>query len=1489
MIIVVFISFIMSLFVAIQDPVIQNFAIRIAGGYLSNKTGADVKIGRLYITPDFSIHLQNLSLKDLKGNDLLYAEELVARPLMEDIINGDINIDKVKLVNAKANLITYEGEEHMNLQFLIDAFATDTEKKKDKKIPININRILVEDLDFQFWNQNKDTLKGRDSTLMNYAHIAVNDIHLDVEDLFINGDSITAVLNNLAAKEQSGFILQQMASKISVSSKGIHLDDLLLDTKNSHLDLDLHMDYPGYHAFKSFVDSVSFNNNIRNSEILLSDIGPFTQVLYDMPNRLKLEGKMNGPVKDFELKQLKVRYGDVTRIEGDIALQPIDFLHGNQSIKLKKVTYSYDDLVKFRLPGPSKTLPIPEALKSIGQGTISGNFNGSMDRFAADLDVTSEIGNLTLDIDKYINDQRHDVYEGFVSAEKLDIGKLANASKVIGTINLESNIICRIGKDKDIDLDIDGNAYNAILLSNSVDEISMNGNLHKNQFNGKLSVDDDELDLDFMGRFDFSNPKSLGGDFTAKINSADLNKLNIIKDDPEASLSAVITADMTSINNFNDAVGNLNISDLVFNNSKGAFTMDELNAHIVNDNLLQKKINLDCDYLNAEMAGKMDFSTLAIAFKQFVNSYVQIPQWEEELEAFEESGKSSDQDFIVQLNLTNPKPITEFFAPSITVAKNTYVNGTFTSRAQMLNLTMRSKQLKINNIKINNIECRSQSSPRRCMTRLHLDNIILRDSTEKNPSVLGLDDFSIVNNLRNDSILTDILWDNHAVNNLNKASIRTAYLPDREGGDFNIYEGNLWLHDTLWLFNPVNAIAIDSGRIQLTNMELFNNNQSIKIEGTIPNTVNDTLYASFKAFNLGNLNFLFGGKDIKLDGLLNGKAQVSNIKEDLSLLADLDIDGLGLNDETFGDAHVESYWDNLDESVNIDLSLIDQGQKAIDLTGAYYTTREKDNLDFKLGLDSLNLSMLNPFTRGIAERIQGHAHGGVIVKGELNRPQIDGSVKIEDGGCKIDFLNTFYTFSPTILISDSLISLKDMIMTDTLGHTARVTGGVSHNHLKDLYLDVKMFPNNFLAMATSAANSPTFYGTAIASGIIEATGPFNDLDLRIRARTRKGTVMTIPIGGKNSVKKHDFITFVEHKAPSEDEDELIEEETKKSPNNFNIGMDLSVDPDAQIKISLPNGLGSMEAKGEGNLRLGVNRNDLSLYGEYIISEGNLSLNIQDLIKKNFTLDPGSSISWTGDPVKGTINATGVYHTKASLASLGLADSTSMSNTNVKVECLVRLRNQLLNPDITFGIRLPNASEDLQQAVFSVIDTTNQSTVFTQALYLLAFNSFSYGENLDGYGLISGQLTDFVSEFVDDLDINFNYKPGSEWNNEEMTVAFKKQLLNDRLTIETNFGVIIPTNNYANNSNTIVGDVNVDYKITPDGRFSVQVFNRSNYNTMYYQYSYYKMAPYTQGIGLSYNKSFDHFKDIFKKQSNFPRPNRPLINRTNQDHDREPSN
>ena len=170
-------------------------------------------------------------------------------------------------------------------------------------------------------------------------------------------------------------------------------------------------------------------------------------------------------------------------------------------------------------------------------------------------------------------------------------------------------------------------------------------------------------------------------------------------------------------------------------------------------------------------------------------------------------------------------------------------------------------------------------------------------------------------------------------------------------------------------------------------------------------------------------------------------------------------------------------------------------------------------------------------------------------------------------------------------------------------------------------------------------------------------------------------------------------------------------------------------------------------------------------------------------------------------------------------------------------------------------------------------------MLTQTIYLLVLNSFNYGNSNSSegyYGFFTNQINDFISQFTKNIDINFNFKPGTEMSNEEMTVALRKQLFDDRLTIETNFGVIIPTSTYASNSTNIVGDFNLDYKITKDGRLSAQMFNRSNYNTIYYQYTYYKMAPYTQGIGLSYSKSFDKLQDLFRKRQNTPTSNGPII-------------
>jgi hypothetical protein len=182
----------------------------------------------------------------------------------------------------------------------------------------------------------------------------------------------------------------------------------------------------------------------------------------------------------------------------------------------------------------------------------------------------------------------------------------------------------------------------------------------------------------------------------------------------------------------------------------------------------------------------------------------------------------------------------------------------------------------------------------------------------------------------------------------------------------------------------------------------------------------------------------------------------------------------------------------------------------------------------------------------------------------------------------------------------------------------------------------------------------------------------------------------------------------------------------KRKRNFALDLDVDATDVAKLKIMLPGDIGTIDATGNGNVKLGTSTAEaLSMYGNYTISSGRFQLTLMNLVTRNFSLQRGGSISWSGKPTDGRINATGVYTVKASLADLGLQiDSTAMTSNNVNVECLIHLKEALLNPTITFGMNLPNASEDITQTVYSLVDTTNQAVMTTQALSLLVLGSFS---------------------------------------------------------------------------------------------------------------------------------------------------------------------
>ena len=1479
----VILAIITSLFIAIQDPIIQKFAVRFAGGYLSEKTGADIKVGRLVVTPDFRLLIDDVTVKDLNQNDLAKIGALRTRIDIGDLLEGKIHLDHVVLRDVTANLITYEGEEEMNFAFLVNAFASDTPKEKESKpMPIIIDHISLRNVDFQLWNQNTAKPQKTAKHLMDYSHLDLDGINLEARDFYMFGDSISAKIGSLSATEQSGFELKHLKTDAVVTQNGIFLDGLEMETNNSLFDLDLHMLFSGYDDISSFVDSVVFDATIRPTDIMLSDIGVFADVMYKMPDRILFEAKFTGPIEHFRVDNMKAQLGKSTNIQGSLSMHPLDFENGQHTLNIKKMHFTYDDLVNFYIPSSTKTIPIPESLRAMNEGDIKLNFKGSYNDFVSDIKLTSGIGKVDANIARTRTAKGDNVFSGHINSENIKAGVLANASKYVGDLNLNAGFMATFPKKGGIELAVDGYATDVQLLGNHINEIVMDGSLKENRFNGKLTVDDDDLYLDFNGLIDFEDSKHPKSDFVAVIRDADLKALKIFNEDSISRISTNIYVNMDGFN-LDDLEGVVHLDSTTYVNSRGRFFMDDFRASIINDNLMQRRINVNCDFLDFEMAGQMNFAYLVPTFKDYVNHFVDVPLWDEEIAEFQKYKAKypdeTDQDFVIDLTLKDTQTLSRLMMPSVKIAKNTTLNGTYTSRSYSLGLSLRSSNVQVGALNLNNIELRNSSMTLFSRMQLSLDEIVYRNITEKDTLAVGLDNFVITTHMMNDTVFAKLQWDDEAVEDYNTASVDAYFHPHEQGGIFSITDGQIKVNDSLWQVSPSNFVDFTEGRVTLSNIMFSHNQQSLRADGYVPMADGDTLGVQLRQFDISNFDILFQRWGFNIDGFISGDATLSGMKTNPMLLADLDIAELGVNGDRIGDAVIQSQWNNPEKSVDLNVNILNEQRKALNLYGSYYTARKDDNLDFTVELDSLKLSALSPLLVGVVSRLQGYGNGLVSITGSLQEPNINGRLAVKDGGCKVTYLNTFYTFEPTILIDNKTITMQNMVLVDTLGNKAIVDGEIRHDHFKNMELDLRLNPRDFLAMSTTVKNNDTFYGDVFASGIVQVQGPTDNIMLRIGARTSKGTRLTLPLNRTSRVSDNDFIVFVEKKLENEDGMEEEKEVTVKRKTQFGVDLDVNVTDESSIKIFLPRDIGIIDATGSGNIKLGTSSTeDLSLFGNYVINNGSFKLNLFELISRTFTLKKGGSISWSGSPTDGRIDATGVYTVKASLSTLGVQVDSTSGGGNVNVECLINLKDALLNPTITFGMRLPNASEDVQQTVFSVLDTTNQGVMTSQAMSLLILGSFSNlgsGEGNMNYldAITSGGLN---INLGDAWGLGVKYHSSAANAYDELLFAMKTELFENRLIVETNFGVL---SDYSgnNSASNLVGEFDIHYKLTRDGRFMLNFYNHSNYNSNFSTFSFDRLAPYTQGLGLSYSKTFDKFSDLFKRKKTIV-PSGPLLDR-----------
>jgi len=120
------------LVIALQIPVVQNFAKNKAVTYIENKIKTKVNVGKIEIGLPKNIILEEVYIEDQKNDTLLYGKKIIANISLFKLLDNELEINSINLngINAK---VTKNKDGVFNFDYIIDAFASKEKPKKEDK------------------------------------------------------------------------------------------------------------------------------------------------------------------------------------------------------------------------------------------------------------------------------------------------------------------------------------------------------------------------------------------------------------------------------------------------------------------------------------------------------------------------------------------------------------------------------------------------------------------------------------------------------------------------------------------------------------------------------------------------------------------------------------------------------------------------------------------------------------------------------------------------------------------------------------------------------------------------------------------------------------------------------------------------------------------------------------------------------------------------------------------------------------------------------------------------------------------------------------------------------------------------------------------------------------------------------------------------------------------------------------------------------------
>lgn len=1410
--------------VLIQIPAIQLKATRYATSFVSNKTHTIVAIKNIRISFPKSVVVEGLYLEDTQKDTLLYAREIQVNLAFRDLFRRKIHLRSFALEGVVLNVHRAENDSLFNYNFLLTAFRDTT--------PQNI------------------AVPASAPWTFNVANVRINNFRLSYRDEY-------------AATNLKDISIPSIEMDFSMDAHSINAQKLKLQVLNSSLEADLSLKFA---SMADSIQSMSMRADLKKVSLRNADILRFNPRLAqydffkDTGNTTTISGVLEGTLNKINGTNLVILTGVSTRINTDFSIAGLpDVPAASFHFPNLNISTGRKDLTLMAGSFLPKGVEVPEQL------SMQIVFNGQIKSFETTVNLSSSYGQARLTATLRAAEQ----FTSNISLTRFDLGRLLKNRDMFGPVSLTAQINGRGLEAKTLRATLRAQASQLYLNHYTYQNLKVDGTISAQEFEGKINLNDPNVALELEGLVNIT-PRHEHGTFRLNLQRANLQKLRFSEEDIRIGFIAEAAFKGATLSTLSGRAG---LTHILVTHLGKEYPLDSLSLNVLNEPG-KSELTVNSPLSDIHYLGTSFPSSLPVALNAFANHY--FPFSSPNLP----TSATDSLHFAFEIHLFPHPLIQGLLLPELKEFEPAMIQGSFDSDLKELKINLSVKRLVYGTTVVNDLLAEAHSdehaltytvssglisTPQIKLDRALVEGIIADQAVSANVSLLD--------SVQNKNLI-----------------VRSRITKHEDNYRIAVDPSAFFLMNDRWNIVGDNYIEVGNQGFMIHHFFMNKAGSQINI-ASANNQFNDDLNIEFKNFQLGDIARIIEKDTSLLKGTLGGNVLLKRVNNTYGIIADIALDRLVFRQIPIGNVTVKAQ-NPVADRFNIEAQLSGAGNN-LTASGYYIPGGGQQSVYIKSAIQSLSMKTVEAFSLGQISEASGTLSGTILVEGNTTGPDITGELVFNNAFITPAFLNSRLELkNEKVQLKKEGIYFNAFTLLDANQHAATISGSVQMEQFRNFTLDLQLNSKDFLLFNTTVKDNKEFYGRMIMDAKATIKGPWTHPEVNATFKVKNGSNVTfaVPEDKLTTDKGEDVVQFENASSPDSIRDIAAGKATQKSGfTGFVLSSIIEIDKQATLRLLMdPASTDSLVVRGDAALSFDMDRSGkMSLTGAYNLSEGSYLVSLESVLKRKFTIEPGSTIIWNGDPLEAEISINAIYSVRASPYDLVADQMTSQNETDRNAYkqrypflVLLKLRGQILRPEISFEIQLsPEDKGIMGGAVNAKLNMLNNdpSSLNKQVFALLVLGRFiqenpfqteSSGVSTAARAtvgkILSAQLNQLSSKIVPGVELNFDiqsyddYQSGQAQGRTQVDIGAKKQMFNERLSVQLGGTVDVEGEQAKQNSlSDITSDITVEYKLTKDGRFRLTGFRHNQYEGAI------DGQLVETGAGVLYLRDFNKWKELFK--------------------------